>query len=164
MEVYDKSGNRLDHWDEESGRVDQRVRRVTHRWVVDSPEESELRVVKSYPGGGRDVERVITSPEIGHWVTTEEGREVDWDRPIPDDWKRHGEVSEEVPYGVLIEYTEGERAYREFQSGVKIIEFEEVIAATDEALCELYEQSLGRDAIIDDQDAAICALYEMIGE
>lgn len=41
----------------------------------------------------------------------------------------------------------------------------EHMASTDDALCELYETTLEQSAIIDEQDAAICALYEMmIGE
>lgn len=32
----------------------------------------------------------------------------------------------------------------------------------DNALCELYETTLSQSAIMDEQDAAICALYEMM--
>lgn len=39
----------------------------------------------------------------------------------------------------------------------------EHMASTDDALCELYETALAQSDIIDQQDAAICALYEMIG-
>lgn len=40
----------------------------------------------------------------------------------------------------------------------------EHMVSTDDAICELYEQTLAQSDIIDQQDAAICALYEMIGE
>ena len=36
------------------------------------------------------------------------------------------------------------------------------MASTDDAICELYEQGLEHSAIMDEQDAAICALYEMM--
>lgn len=36
--------------------------------------------------------------------------------------------------------------------------------SVDDALCELYETALAQSDIMDEQDAAICALYEMIGE
>lgn len=38
----------------------------------------------------------------------------------------------------------------------------EHMESTDDAICELYEQTIAQSAIIDDQDAAICALYEMM--
>ena len=34
--------------------------------------------------------------------------------------------------------------------------------SVDEALCELYETTLAQSDIMDEQDAAICALYEMM--
>lgn len=39
----------------------------------------------------------------------------------------------------------------------------EHLSDTDDAICHLYEETLAQQEIMDEQDAAICALYEMIG-
>ena len=63
----------------------------------------------------------------------------------------------------------GEAVYDPLPESVKAMERAEAIeqapdymASTDDAICELYEQGLEHSAIMDEQDAAICALYEMM--
>ena len=57
MIVYDESGERLDSYDPDAGRVRIEEKDVLHRWVVDAEEEGEFATVAEYPEtGGKDVE------------------------------------------------------------------------------------------------------------
>lgn len=143
---------------------------LTAIWVVDENAVTERRVVREYPNGGKDVETVETSPEKGHWeVKGPNGKDFTDVVDVPKLASRQRspfEFSERVKIFHRWEPDEAEEAARNderrnlidgmIQSGF--------VEGTDDALCELYEISLSQQDVMDEQDAAICALYEMIGE
>lgn len=119
MIVYDESGERLDNYDLDAGRVRIEDRDVLHRWVVDAEEEGEWAIVAEYPEtGGKDVEWRVTSPEEGHWETVdaESGNVVaDFDGTLSDDWPHDAPVSDIFEYAIYHPYSEEELEEREKQ-------------------------------------------------
>lgn len=54
---------------------------VIYKYILEKPAEYEEKVVAEYPNGGKDVEIVEVSPEVGNWVLTNlDGEEY----PIPN--------------------------------------------------------------------------------
>lgn len=112
MIVYDESGERLDNYDTDAGRVRIEEKDVLHRWVVDAEEEGEWVTVAEYPEtGGSDVEWRVTSPEEGHWSTVDAdtGEAVtDFDGTLSDDWPHDVPVPDVFEYAIYHPYTEEE--------------------------------------------------------
>lgn len=172
MVVVDEETQRFVEEDGEPyGRLYDAVRMLTARYDVIEPEESEMQVVAEYPNGGKDVRRVVTKPEVGVWRAFDvDGSDVSHLFEVPESAKEQGRdrVRFSVGVKVLHRYTPEEieemRREEEEKQRVesKFRSMEDGLASTDDAICELYEKSLADDAIIDEQDAAICALYEMM--
>lgn len=135
-----------------------------------SPEVTEQRVVREYPNGGKDVEIVVISPEVGKWVVeTDGGEDVTGLVDVPQ-WAQRSDSPVHFVDSVRIfhQWTPGEsddmaanEKRRELLDNMLESGF---VDGTDDAICELYEISLAQQDVMDEQDAAICALYEMIGE
>ena len=117
MIVYDESGERLDSYDPDAGRVRIEEKDVLHRWVVDSEEAGEYVTVAEYPEtGGKDVEWRVTRPEEGHWETVDaESGEVvaDYGGVVHEDLPHDVGTPDIWEYGVYVPYTEEELAQME---------------------------------------------------
>lgn len=109
MVIYDESGERLDSYDPDAGRVRIEEKDVLHRWVVDAEEEGEFATVAEYPDtGGKDVEWRVTKPEEGHWETVDAETDeavADFDGAIPEDLPHDVETPDIWEYGVYVPYT-----------------------------------------------------------
>ena len=183
MLILDELGAVVTDPDEKMGRLEARERNVTHRYVVDVPEESHEEVVAEYPEtGGKDVEIVVDVEEQGHWETRlETGELIEFDGVIPDDMPHELELADVQSYMLYVPYTdeelaeiarleeerkrmEAEAAEREaFLAAApeRMDSVETTQADTDDALCAMFEANLALQTTMEDQDAAICALYEM---
>lgn len=85
-EIYDQQGNLLENPDMELGWLKPSARTVHHDAVEYVPDQFHYEVIREYPNGGKDVERVVDVPGV-------EAQEA-WD--------------EEIPILVYIPYTEEE--------------------------------------------------------
>lgn len=119
-------------------------------------EKTEERVLREYPEtGGKDVEMVVVVPEKAEWhVYGPSGDDETGEVDVPDFVKANGGGEFFVPSVVFHRCTDEEKD--------ELKRSDESLESIDDALCELYETTLAQSAIMDDQDAAICALYEMM--
>lgn len=109
MVIYDNKWNVIENPDLEAGKVENKYRPVTHKWVVDVEEITKEVVVAEYPNGGKDIEYVVEVPEEGHWETyLEDGTKINFDGKIADDLPHEQPVSDYEKYGLYIQYTKEE--------------------------------------------------------
>lgn len=84
---------------------------VTYEWIVDQPEQSHIETIAEYDNGGKDVRRVIDSPEVGHWrVTTDDGKELPIGDEVPSDWPKNAPIQKTIELNVYRPYTDEELA------------------------------------------------------
>lgn len=88
MVIYNEQGNVLENYDLTLGHIETHTRTVEHEAVEAVGEVSHYEVIATYPGGGKDVRKVVDFPGVP-------GREA---------WE------EEIQYGVYIPYTAEELA------------------------------------------------------
>lgn len=118
MVVYDEVGSRIDEYNLDKGYLENKSKKVEHRWEVDSEEQGEWVTLREYhETGGKDVEWRVTAEEQGHWKTTDaEGEEVaDFDGMLSDDWPHDSAIPDVFEYAVYHPYTEEELEERERQ-------------------------------------------------
>lgn len=110
MVIFDENDTVITDPDLEAGYLTYETMKVTHNWVVDSPEEGEIVVIAEYPNGGKDTEWQVTKPEEGHFDTRDEdGNEVEhFDGEIPDDFPHDVPNPGSWTFARYILYTEEE--------------------------------------------------------
>lgn len=97
--------------DEELGTIEKVAKNVTYEWIVDQQEQSHIETIAEYANGGKDVRRVIDSPEVGHWrVTTDDGKELPIGDEVPIDWPKEAPIHKTVELNVYRPYTDEELA------------------------------------------------------
>ena len=75
MEIYNSNMELIQNPDMSKGRLERKTRTVHHPAVEAAEEQYHYEVVKEYPNGGKDVQKVIDVPGIA-------GSEA-WDEEIP---------------------------------------------------------------------------------
>lgn len=84
--IDEKTNQIIDNPNLELGSLQTAVLNVFYKYVLDKPAEGEYVVVKEYPEtGGKDVEWVESSPEVGHWEMID------------------AETNEVLPYPILLD-------------------------------------------------------------
>lgn len=178
MTIFNESGNIIESPNLELGRLEDRQMTVVYEWFVDSPEQTHKEVIAEYPEtGGQDIAIIVDVPEQGHWeVTDEDGNEVNgFDGEIPDWIPREEPSNGTWHYLVYVPYTqeeleeferareEAEEQAKKYEAERKFIENGERIQdEQDEAICALFE---AQQEMQDQIDEAICEMYEMtLGE
>lgn len=110
-DVFDGGFATVENPDLEKGRIEQRAVEVSCRYAVEREKQGEFRVVAEYDNGGKDVEFVETSPEVGAWHVYRDGAE--WPEcplAVPDDWPHEQAVETTVFIDVYTPYTDEELA------------------------------------------------------
>lgn len=171
MIVYDQSGKILKVYDLTKGHVEKKLIDVYHSYIIDQPEKTHEVVVAVYPAtGGKDVELVVDSPEVGHWETFHpDGTMIpEFDGDL-EGFPKSDHLDDTWEIGVFVPYTEEElKAIEEMQKEAEersafFDSLPSFVDDTDTAVCELYETTVEQAGIISMQDDAICELYELIG-
>lgn len=166
--IDEKTLEPIDSVSDGDGELIEAMMEFTAVWEVIEKAVTERRIVREYPNGGKDVETVVVSPEKGRWVVVGPGGYDVTGRVEVPSWASQSQspviFSETV--NLLHRWLPGEVEEAEADGKRNdLIDWmiaSDYIAMSDDAICELYEQGLDHSAIIDDQDAAICALYEMM--
>lgn len=176
MIVYDKDFNIVKNPSLDNGRIEAVPLCVDFAYVIDSEEVHHEEVIAEYPEtGGVDVAIVVDSPQRGHWEAkiSETGKRLDLDfSGWPDNGEGFRDIvmldvyepftqNEKNEHDRLAEAAEEEQR-REDERQKMLDSLPDNLASIDDAICELYETDLAQSDIMDEQDAAICALYEMM--
>lgn len=97
--------------DLELGTIEKVYVNVTYEWVVEQKEQSHIETIAEYANGGKDVRRVIDSPEVGHWrVVTDDGKELPIGDEVPSDWPKNAPIQKTIELNVYRPYTDEELA------------------------------------------------------
>lgn len=190
MFIYDENGLKIENPNLDIGRLEERERRVVHRWIVDAEEVSHEEVITEYANGGKDVAIIVDVPERGHWETrlADSGELIEFGGIIDDYVSHDMNIDDVETYFVYKLYTDEELEnieteriktaeaqakaeadalfLKEAPSRLKTVEsmqgeFNQFTEDYDTVVCELYEQSLSQQNLLAEQDAAICELYEL---
>lgn len=163
MLILDSKGNAIKEPDLTKGYLIGKKRNITHSYVIDVPEKTHEEIVKEYPAtGGKDIKIIIDEPERGHWITRlENGKVIDYDGAIPNDAPHEILLEDCQTYNEYIEYTDEElkkikqkeadrnAAIQKAEDQQKLIDkLPEIIQTMNEqdtAICALYEQSLNTE-------------------
>lgn len=114
-----------DSIDYELGYLESELLRITYRYVLENLAIYKEVVIREYPEtGGKDVELVEVSPEIGHWEMVDSNGEP-LDYPIEEDlsaYPKDLEIEANLPLAVYTLYTHEELEERKAQIEAAILE------------------------------------------
>lgn len=157
MVILDENRNFMESYDEEDGRIEIQNIDVRIVYNVSREEESHYAVVREYPNGGKDVEKVIDVEEEGEWQVfyNDTGEECEYyDNDIPEDWSHDNPIVEPWSYMLYTPFTAEEKAENQ-----RFLEEIEAQRALDERNAQLLSDLPQYQADIDE---AICTLYELL--
>ena len=115
--IVNEQNEVIEVYDLDLGYLEPAQKNVEYSYVVDEEEEYEWVVIQEYPEtGGKDVEKNITKPEVGHWkvvdTDTQEDITESYDKEIPEYLPKDVPTPDIYEYNIYKLYTEEELAER----------------------------------------------------
>lgn len=155
MLIMDEKNNILSDPNFEAGYIERKQRPVIHRYIIDTPAQTHLEILREYENGGKDVETITDVPEKSHWQTRlETGEPVAYDGLLPEDQKTGKDIQGTQDYYLYIPYTEEQLAERKKAASVqstenKITALKANLQETDYVAAKIAEGAATREECAD---------------